>query len=189
MKDESSQPELLWIVGLPLRGLNIRNEFCFEDIFGDCLLRQRILMRDSRSFRNHTCCKQSSAEGLSICLDANIFKSRSLHSGLTWLQVFPMMVVTSQCSLRVSISLSVLPPNNNLPVTKLKIILPSEKISDLSLNGSPLSTSGSTYPGDPHFHISARLLEFLQAKPKSAMHTLSSVLFRMRMLSGLMSLW
>lgn len=60
-------------------------------------------------------------------------------------------------------------------------------MSDFAENGSPLSISGSTYPGEPHFYNSYFELSREQAKPKSAIHTCKSLLSIISILSGLIS--
>lgn len=80
-------------------------------------------------------------------------------------------------------------PKSIFPETILKKRHPRLNISDLGPIGNPLSNSGETYPGVPHLYERSLVSVLRHARPKSAMHTLSSSLSRMRMLSGFRSLW
>lgn len=67
--------------------------------------------------------------------------------------------------------------------------LPKLKMSTLLVAVYDLSISGATYPGVPHFILSSFSLSYVQANPKSHMHTLSVLISVINILSGLISLW
>lgn len=67
----------------------------------------------------------------------------------------------------ISVSLSLLPLNGEIPDNRIYVIMPTDHISALKETPSLLVTSGATYSGIPYNKVIIFACEILLARPKS----------------------
>lgn len=153
------------------------------------LLRKSDPWSASLSLINHLWLRHYSAVKRSWGLTLSMHLIKSRQSLLKSLRVSSIWGTGLSVLFMCSTSFAVVPLNRELEVNTLKNRLPILNMSAFVVKGSPLSTSGATYPGVPHLNLRRRISSTRQASPRSDMQSFKSVLSIKRMLSGFRSLW